>query len=217
VPLRRRRPDRPPDRARSPQEGPDSRAPAAATMGIWLSRMLSYFGDREARILVLGLDNAGKTTILCERRPNAGGARCSAALPRGGATRAGRPGPLPPYACSAIAARPRARASNRRDAQPDVTPTLQTGCRSARSCRQFQVRPSFHGAAAWSDPEPYPTASGWHRRTSQRGSWQPRAAGRDGGADQRRHPASCGSVPLPLLPPLCARFLPQPSASTLRP
>lgn len=35
-------------------------------MGLWLSRMLSWFGDREARILVLGLDNAGKTTILCE-------------------------------------------------------------------------------------------------------------------------------------------------------
>ena len=35
-------------------------------MGIWMSKMLSYFGDREARILVLGLDNAGKTTILCE-------------------------------------------------------------------------------------------------------------------------------------------------------
>eukprot|EP00197_Chlamydomonas_leiostraca_P008015 CAMPEP_0202866084 /NCGR_PEP_ID=MMETSP1391-20130828/7195_1 /ASSEMBLY_ACC=CAM_ASM_000867 /TAXON_ID=1034604 /ORGANISM="Chlamydomonas leiostraca, Strain SAG 11-49" /LENGTH=199 /DNA_ID=CAMNT_0049546001 /DNA_START=29 /DNA_END=626 /DNA_ORIENTATION=- len=33
-------------------------------MGIWMSRLLSYFGDREARILVLGLDNAGKTTIL---------------------------------------------------------------------------------------------------------------------------------------------------------
>uniref|UniRef100_A0A7S3VGK6 Uncharacterized protein n=1 Tax=Dunaliella tertiolecta TaxID=3047 RepID=A0A7S3VGK6_DUNTE len=33
-------------------------------MGLWLSRMLSWFGDREARILVLGLDNAGKTTIL---------------------------------------------------------------------------------------------------------------------------------------------------------
>ncbi|KAL6762000.1 ARF-like small GTPase [Haematococcus lacustris] len=33
-------------------------------MGIWMSRLMSYFGDREARILVLGLDNAGKTTIL---------------------------------------------------------------------------------------------------------------------------------------------------------
>ena len=35
-------------------------------MGLWMSRLLSLFGDREARILVLGLDNAGKTTILCE-------------------------------------------------------------------------------------------------------------------------------------------------------
>lgn len=35
-------------------------------MGIWVSRLLSYFGDQEARILVLGLDNAGKTTILCK-------------------------------------------------------------------------------------------------------------------------------------------------------
>lgn len=33
-------------------------------MGLWLSRLLSFFGDKEARILVLGLDNAGKTTIL---------------------------------------------------------------------------------------------------------------------------------------------------------
>lgn len=33
-------------------------------MGIWMSRLLSYFGEKEARILVLGLDNAGKTTIL---------------------------------------------------------------------------------------------------------------------------------------------------------
>jgi ADP-ribosylation factor-like protein 1 len=36
-------------------------------MGIWMSRMLSYFGEKEARILVLGLDNAGKTTILCKQ------------------------------------------------------------------------------------------------------------------------------------------------------
>ena len=34
-------------------------------MGLWLSKLYSLFGDREARILVLGLDNAGKTTILC--------------------------------------------------------------------------------------------------------------------------------------------------------
>eukprot|EP00210_Caulerpa_lentillifera_P001428 g1371.t1 len=33
-------------------------------MGVWISRLVSLFNDREARILVLGLDNAGKTTIL---------------------------------------------------------------------------------------------------------------------------------------------------------
>lgn len=35
-------------------------------MGIWISRMMAVFGEKEARILVLGLDNAGKTTILCK-------------------------------------------------------------------------------------------------------------------------------------------------------
>ncbi|KAK9810949.1 hypothetical protein WJX73_000507 [Symbiochloris irregularis] len=33
-------------------------------MGLWLSRLVGLFGEKEARILVLGLDNAGKTTIL---------------------------------------------------------------------------------------------------------------------------------------------------------
>merc|ERR1711934_430059 len=37
---------------------------AAAAMGFWFSKFLQLFGEKEARILVLGLDNAGKTTIL---------------------------------------------------------------------------------------------------------------------------------------------------------
>ena len=34
-------------------------------MGIWFSSLFgSLFGKKEVRILILGLDNAGKTTIL---------------------------------------------------------------------------------------------------------------------------------------------------------
>jgi hypothetical protein len=33
-------------------------------MGVWFSQLLNIFGDREARILVLGLDNAGASLLL---------------------------------------------------------------------------------------------------------------------------------------------------------
>ena len=46
-------------------------------MGFWFSKFLQLFGEKEARILVLGLDNAGKTTILCESLPSAPHSRLS--------------------------------------------------------------------------------------------------------------------------------------------
>ena len=58
-------------------------------MGVLVSRLLGLFGEQEARILVLGLDNAGKTTILYRLQ----------ARPR--PTRTSRPPPSSPKASPA--------------------------------------------------------------------------------------------------------------------
>ena len=51
-------------------------------MGVWISRMFSgLFGKQEVRILILGLDNAGKTTILCAYPDTVGFRRVSLRFP----------------------------------------------------------------------------------------------------------------------------------------
>jgi hypothetical protein len=48
--------------------------PLSLKMGLWFSSIFSsLFGRREIRVLILGLDNAGKTTILCAWTRSRGG------------------------------------------------------------------------------------------------------------------------------------------------
>lgn len=85
-------------------------------MGLWWSRLVSLFGDQEARILVLGLDNAGKTTILC--------AHPRLSLPMPPPRGAGQAGQL--------------------RVDSDATRRVQTACKWARSSLPSPVSLSFH-------------------------------------------------------------------------
>ena len=67
-------------------------------MGLWFSSIFSsLFGRREIRVLILGLDNAGKTTILCAWRGR---------LARGGDRRSFGAPPAWPATAGAAAAPP---------------------------------------------------------------------------------------------------------------
>lgn len=101
--------------------------PRTPTMGLWISRLLNLFGDQEARILVLGLDNAGKTTILC-----ASSVFRVARRRRRWRERARNRRVLTQTAPLLLSPRPT-------NDKHNPNPNTQTVCRSARSSRPFRV------------------------------------------------------------------------------